>query len=78
MAFNLIVTTRKGRTFKALRGPYETREGTRATARNLLRDPQHCLTIDEANESAAQVVAAPLGETVTNEKSGLSFRTEEA
>jgi hypothetical protein len=75
MGFDLFITSPQGHTRKALRSPYDRREDTAATVRAVITDlGRHAAAVEEF---ARKVTDAPLGETVTHEPTGTTFRTEE-
>ena len=76
MAFNLFITSPRGREYRSLNSPYESREMARSTIRMMLIDSP--TSNEETQVFIARVLDAPPGETVTHEATGISFRTEEA
>ena len=76
MPFDLFITSPRGRGYRSLNSPYDSREATRATVRMMLIESPS--SSDETQGFIARVLDAPLGETVTHEATGISFRTEEA
>lgn len=75
MPFDLYVTTAEGQRFRTLNSPYDTRLAAALSVLTIIADKG--VTIGEGKALALRVRNAELGETVTHEPSGITFRTEE-
>lgn len=75
MPFDLFITSSEGRTFKSMRSPYPTRRAADRIVR-ICASSEH-ETEGQLDAFVEQVLAAPLGETVHHEATGIAFRTEE-
>ncbi len=76
MPYNLFITSIAGDTRKALRSPYPTREAVKRTVWTCIAGV--AAATEDPDRFIGQVLAAPLGETVRHEATGVAFRTEEA
>lgn len=77
MGYRLIVTRPDGTTFQTHINPLESLTAVGVAAMGVLGEEYGRITIGEGKAFGREVRDAALGETVTHEPSGYSFRTEE-
>jgi hypothetical protein len=74
MPFDLFITSTEGKTRRALRSPYATRQETGRTVRIVVANEWE--TRQEVDDFVTRVSTAGLGVSIRHEASGVTFRTE--